>query len=56
MLSAALHMLSAAAVIGLKPTWEAFDPSSYESSVTFDFHRATCSRYKRDHHKPILNI
>jgi len=45
-------LLDVAAIIGLKPTGETFDPSKSKSIVTFDFLRATCGPYIKQQHKP----
>jgi hypothetical protein len=45
-------LLDVAAITGLKPIGETFDPSKSKSGVTFDFVRATCGPYIKQEHKP----
>jgi hypothetical protein len=45
-------VLDVAAITGLKPTGETFDPIKSKSVVTFDFFRATYGTYFKKKHKP----
>jgi hypothetical protein len=45
-------LLDVAAITGLKPTSETFDPSACESVITFDFNKATSGHYIKVQHKP----
>jgi len=43
-------LLDVAAITGLKPTGDIFDPDICESNITFYFKRATFDNYITDHH------
>jgi len=43
-------LLDFAAIVGLKPTGDIFDPDICESDITFDFKRAAFGNYITDHH------
>jgi len=45
-------LLDIAAITGLKPTGETFDPSKCKSVVTFNFVKATCGPYVKHQRKP----
>lgn len=45
-------LLDIATITSLKPTGETFDPTTCQSVITFDFNKATCGHYIRDHYKP----
>jgi len=45
-------LLDVAAITGLKPTGETFDPSKCKSFVIFDFIKASCGPYIKLQHKP----
>jgi len=43
-------LLDVAAITGLKPTGQTFDPEGYDSGISFDFTRFAYSIFIKDHH------